>query len=57
MHWIPFVLAVVALVIFVAAYFGVSRKWANVALGLAFVTLSWMLVLILATDGGRIVID
>ena len=56
MHWIAVVLAIVAIAIFIAAYFALPRKWANTNLGLVFLVLAWMAQLIIQT-GSRATLD
>lgn len=46
MNWPALILAAVAVVIFVCAYLAVARKWASVALGLAFLTAAWIVELV-----------
>lgn len=56
MHWIAFIVACLALIVFAAAHLGVNRKWATTNLGLALLTAAWMLQLILVS-GKHLTID
>lgn len=49
MHWIAALLAVLAFGVFIAVHFGVTRKWATLALGLAILVLAWMVQIIIAS--------
>lgn len=46
MHWIAALLAAAAILIFMLAHFGVRRTWITIPLGLTFLTLAWMVQLI-----------
>lgn len=48
MNLVALILAALAIVAFVGAYLSVSRKWANMALGLALLTAAWVAELIFA---------
>jgi hypothetical protein len=56
MYWIAFVLAALALVIFVAGHFGVQRRWVSTNLGLAFLTAAWVVEIVVQSSGSRVVI-
>lgn len=57
MHWIAFILMAVALVIFVLAHLGVTRRWVTIPLGLAFATAGLMAHFIIQADGYRVLVD
>jgi len=42
MNWPALLLAIVAIAVFICAYLAVPRKWASVALGLAFLASAWV---------------
>jgi hypothetical protein len=49
-NWLAFVLAVLAVVVFLStAYVAEPKKWQRVDVGLALLTLAWMAQLILET--------
>lgn len=57
MHWIPFVLMLIAAIIFMLAHWNVPRAWVTQPLGLFFLTVGLMAQFIIAVDGYRVLVD
>ena len=57
MHWIAFVLMLIAAIIFMLAHLAVPRRWVTTNLALFFLTLGLMAHFIISTNGYRVLVD